>query len=134
MDGTKKKILLVDDDGTLRALYTDLLESAGFAVEPAVEGKEGLEKAMQGGYDLILLDILLPGLEGTQILEQLKQNPPQIPNGPILMLTNTDQVEVLEKCKSLGAAGAIIKSTVVPNQLMQHIRGYLKKEAINSST
>jgi len=124
----KGKVLLVDDDGTLRALYVDVLEREGLQVDQAVEGKEGLEKAKQGGYDLVLLDFLLPGLEGTQILKELKENPPQKANGPIVMLTNSDQVEVIEKCKALGAAGAIIKSTVVPDQLVQRIQGYLKDQ------
>ncbi len=128
------KILLVDDDSTLRLLYVDTLESAGFQVDQAVEGKEGLEKAKNGGYDLILLDYLLPGLEGTQILEQLRQNPPPVPNGPAVMLTNTDQAEVLDKCKELGAAGVIIKSALTPDQLIFHIRKYLKTKKDSQET
>ena len=127
MEGKKKKILLVDDDGTLRTLYVDLLEREGFQVDQAVEGKEGLEKAKSGGYDLILLDILLPGLEGPQILEALKHKPSAKPNGPIVMLTNQDQPEVLKKCLDLGASGAIIKSNTPPEQLAQQVKKYLTK-------
>lgn len=121
-----KKILLVEDDGTLARLYTDFLESEGYVVEQAVEGKEGLQKAKNGGFDLILLDILLPGLQGDEILEELKNTPPSTPNGPIVMLTNQSQPEVLNKCHELGAAGEIIKSEITPDKFIQSIRGYLQ--------
>lgn len=122
-----KKVLLVEDDGTLRSLYTDLLESEGFKVDQAVEGEEGLTKLKNGGWDLVLLDVLLPGLEGPQILEKLAQAPPIKSNGPIVMLTNQDSSEVLNKCRDLGAAGAIIKSSVPTDQFIRHVRSYLAK-------
>jgi CheY-like chemotaxis protein len=124
MSSSKKRVLLVEDDGTLSALYTDLLESEGYKVEHAVEGKEGLQKAKEGGYDLILLDILLPGLQGTEILKHLHQKPPIQPNGPIVVLTNQDQEDILQKCRKLGAAGEIIKSNVTQDQFMQRILEY----------
>ncbi len=127
MAQTRAKILLVDDDGSLRTLYTDLLESEGFTVEQAVEGKEGLEKLQKGGYSLALLDILLPGLEGTQILKELKESPSNKPNGPLIMLTNRNEPELLDKCASLGAAGSIIKSEVAPDQFVDKVRSFLNK-------
>lgn len=125
MGNAKKRILLIEDDGTLRTLYTDLLETQGFEVEHAVEGNEGFQKAREGGYDLILLDILLPGLQGQEVLEKLRQHPPIQANGPIVMLTNQNQKEVLEQCHNLGAAGEIIKSSIKPDQLIQRINEYL---------
>lgn len=124
----KKRVLLVEDDGTLRRLYGDILESEGYLVEPAVEGNEGFTKAREGGFDLILLDILLPGMQGHKILERLKQHPPQSPNGPIVMLTNQSDENMLRKCRDLGAAGEIIKSDISPDIFVHHIRGYLKQE------
>lgn len=121
-----KKILLVEDDGTLRKLYTDFLETEGCLVEHAVEGNEGLEKAKSGGYDLILLDILLPGLKGQEILRALRDSPPATPNGPMVMLTNQSQQSVLDECRKLGAAGEIIKSEITPDKFGQTIQAYLK--------
>jgi len=121
----KKRILLVEDDGTLRRLYTDALQADGFAVDQAVEGKEGLLKARNGGYNLILLDILLPGLQGTEILERLRTQPPLKTNGPVVMLTNQSQPEVLRRCHELGAIGEIIKSDITPKEFIQFVRGFL---------
>lgn len=129
MTGKNGAILLVEDDGSLRTLYTDLLESEGFSVEHAVEGKQGLEKLQKGGYSLTLLDILLPGLEGPQILSQLKKSPPQKKNGPIVMLTNRSEPELLEKCRSLGAVGVIIKSEVSPQQFVDKVKTYMTEQS-----
>lgn len=122
----KKKILLIEDDGTLRTLYTDIFEKEGYEVTQAVEGEEGLEKLKEGGYDLTLIDILLPRLEGTKILEKFKNNPPLKPNGPIVMLTNQEQDDTLQKCLTLGAAGVIIKSSITLDELLHKVKTYLK--------
>ena len=121
----RKRILLVEDDGTLRTLYTDALQADGFEVDQAVEGKEGLLKARNGGYNLILLDILLPGLQGPEILEGLRTQPPMKANGPVVMLTNQSQPEILRQCHELGAVGEIIKSDVTPKEFIQFVRGFL---------
>jgi CheY-like chemotaxis protein len=129
MVDAKKRVLLVEDDGTLRTLYTDLLESHGLDVEQAVEGNEGFQKAKEGGYDLILLDILLPGLQGQEILEKLRQEPPIQSNGPIVMLTNQDQKDILQKCHELGAAGEIIKSATTQDQLVKRVLEYIGSQS-----
>jgi len=125
MESEGKRVLLIEDDGTLRTLYRDELESAHFVVEEAIEGNEGLRKSSEGGYDVILMDILLPGLKGPQILERLQTNPPKRPNGMILMLTNQSDPDVLEKCRFYGAKGAIIKSKATPKQIVEKMRDYL---------
>lgn len=129
MEGRRKKILLVEDDGTLRRLYTDFLEREGFQVEHAVEGNEGYAKITSGGFDLILLDILLPGMQGQAILERLREASPLQPNGPIVMLTNQSEDHLLRKCRDLGAAGEIIKSNITPDTFIQRIRAFLTQKA-----
>ncbi|MCH7951264.1 response regulator [Patescibacteria group bacterium] len=128
MRNSKKKVLLIEDDGMLRTLYTDLLEAEGLEVEQAVEGNEGMKRASEGGYDLILLDILLPGMQGQEILKKLREKPPIQPNGPIVMLTNQSQKEVLDECRELGAAGEIIKSETEQDQFIQLIHKYLDSQ------
>lgn len=127
MTRLKKRILLIEDDGTLRQLYIDSFEQAGFKVEHAVEGNEGFAKLQEGGFDAALVDLLLPGIQGTQILERLQKNPPKVANGPIIILTNQDQQEVSTKCLKLGAAGVIIKSSITPDNLIGEVRNYLKE-------
>lgn len=123
-------MLLVEDDGTLRTLYVDLLEHEGFDVDQAVEGNEGLAKAKTGGYDIILLDLLLPGISGQQILETLKDTPPPIPNGPIIVLTNQEQPEILTRCQESGAKGVIIKSRIAPDQFVPSILSFVEKKDV----
>ena len=66
-----QKILLVDDDQFIREIYEELLKKAGYEVDTAVDGKEGYEKILNGGYNLILLDVMLPFLDGIGILDEL---------------------------------------------------------------
>ncbi|KKR83187.1 MAG: hypothetical protein UU29_C0007G0057 [Candidatus Daviesbacteria bacterium GW2011_GWA2_40_9] len=69
------KILIVDDDDDIRNIYKDYLTANGFKVELATNGQEGLSKILQGGYDLILLDIMMPKIDGLGILRRLKEKP-----------------------------------------------------------
>ncbi|TSC63593.1 MAG: Fis family two component sigma-54 specific transcriptional regulator, partial [Microgenomates group bacterium Gr01-1014_93] len=77
----KKKILIVEDDQFLREFYEELLQGEGYSVDAAADGDQGLTKISQGGYDLILLDIMLPKKDGMQILRELRVKPPAEFNG-----------------------------------------------------
>jgi DNA-binding response OmpR family regulator len=76
-------ILLVDDDAELTSLLGEFLHREGFSVEAAHEGSRGLEKALQPGVDLVVLDVMLPGIDGFEILRRLRQKS----KVPVLMLT-----------------------------------------------
>lgn len=121
-----KKILIVEDDQFLREFYQELLTIEGFLIETAQEGEEAALKIKNGGYDLILLDIMLPKKDGLQILEELKNNPPSTPNGPIVVLTNIGQDATIQKCFDLGATGYMVKSALNPDQVLVEINNYLK--------
>lgn len=123
MSDAKKKVLLVEDDGTLRTIYTDLLEAEGYKVDHVVEGEEGLEKIRQGNYDLVLLDILLPGLDGAKILKFLRQDSLTNKGTKIVMLTNQSDPETLDKCRQLGAV--IVKSDVPSENFAPAVNKYL---------
>ena len=121
----KKRILVIEDEAFLRDLYIEILSDAGFTVESAIDGQEGLKKIQQGGYDLILLDIVLPKMDGIEILKALKNNPPANPNGSIVMLTNLGQEAVISEGVSLGVRGHIIKSDYTPEQLVNEVKHLL---------
>ncbi|HZE86723.1 MAG TPA: response regulator, partial [Methylomirabilota bacterium] len=72
-----KKILLVDDDQYIREVYLEVLQDAGYDVDTGINGEEGFAKMHQGGYDLILLDIMMPKVDGIGVLDNLAKNPPQ---------------------------------------------------------
>lgn len=125
----QQKILLIEDDQLVREAYEESLRSAGYQVDSAVDGEEGLNKARVGGYDLIFLDIMLPKLDGLGILRGLRENPPTVKNGPILLLTNLSHDPVITEGINLGASSALIKSDIDPGQLIAAAKGYLEASA-----
>lgn len=129
MDGSDagKRILIVEDDQFLREFYQELLQSEGFIVDTAPDGEVGLQKAKEGGFHLILLDIMLPKKDGIQILRDIKLQPPAKSNGPIVVLTNLGQDAIIKQCFDLGAAGYLIKSALNPDQVLTEIHTYLQK-------
>lgn len=129
MGNTPKRILLVEDDQLLRDLYNELLTDEGFIVDQAADGEQGLTKATEGGYDLVLLDIMLPKMDGLAILKTIKENPPKNTNGPIVMLTNLGQDSLIKEGFSNGASGYLIKSALTPDQVLHEVRTFLAKNS-----
>lgn len=123
-----KKILIVEDDEVLRNFYLELLTAEGFQVVEAVDGTVGEKLIWQGGFDLIILDIVLPRKDGMEILRNLRKTKPASPNGPIVILTNLGQESIVKEAFLLGAAGYIIKSAFNPDQILGEIRNFLGKK------
>lgn len=123
-----KKILIVEDDEVLRNFYLELLTAEGFQVVEAVDGTEGEKLIWQGGFDLIILDIVLPRKDGMEILRNLRKTKPARPNGPIVILTNLGQESIVKEAFLLGATGYIIKSAFNPDQILGEIRNFLGKK------
>jgi len=126
MADTQKKILLVEDDEFLRDFYHELLTSEGHTVDVAADGEIGWEKIHQGGWNLVLLDIMLPKKDGLHILQDLKDNPAKTPNGPIVALTNLGHDTVINQAFSLGATGYLVKSALNPDQVLEEVHKYLE--------
>lgn len=120
-----KKILVVEDDDSLRSLYLTILQDAGFAVDTAAEGNAALAMLQKGGYDLVLLDIMMPGMDGLTVLEKLSASPPANPNLHIVILSNVGQDEAIAKAMSLGAQGYLIKSDYTPGQVVEQVNIFL---------
>lgn len=121
------RILVVEDDQFLRDLYNELLTEEGYTVELAGDGEEGHMKASAGGFDLVLLDIMLPKIDGLEVLRRLKNTPPKVHNGPVVLLTNLGQDAIIKEGFSLGATGYIIKSAMTPDQVLNEVKVFLKK-------
>lgn len=121
-----KRILIVEDDQFLREFYQELLTSEGFVVDTASDGEIALQKMLEGGFNLVLLDIMLPKKDGLQILRDYKQSSPKMTNGPIVILTNIGQDAVIKTCFDLGASGYMIKSALDPDQVLIEVNNYLK--------
>lgn len=120
------KVLIIEDELDVQKLYRDMLLDAGFEVDVASDGVEGLSKAREGGYNLILLDIVMPKLDGMGVLEGLKVSPPLQKNGPIVVLTNVDEDTSVKKALELGVRGYIVKANVNPEQFVFEVKNYLR--------
>lgn len=122
-----KKILIVEDDQFTADLYRKLLEEEGFLVDVAEDGEKGLMKLQLGGYDLCLLDIVMPGKDGLSVLQDLKKKPPAQTNGPIVMLTVMGQDAFIKTALENGAVGYLIKTSLTPEQVLHEVRVFLQK-------
>ncbi len=120
----KKKLLLVEDDLFLRDLYNETLSTAGYEVDLAVNGQEAYDKIKAGGYDLVLLDIVLPIMDGIQVMEKLNEEQVQLTNKCTVFLTNLDNEADIKKALDLGN-GYIIKSQITPADLLNEVKNYL---------
>ena len=110
MNSSQLKILLIDDNQDIRDLMRLMLEKAGHLVFEAEDGSKGLTKAREIKPDLILLDVMMPGLSGFQVLEQLRQEKDsQLREVPTLMITAKSQSEDIDRALELGATGYIVK-------------------------
>lgn len=117
-----QKILIVDDDEYLRDLYKEVLSDAGYEVDAVDNGENGLLKLEDGGYDLTLLDVVMPKLDGLGVLKKLKESSPKNPNGPIVLLTNLAHDPIVQEALNLGAARYIIKTDITPDQLVEEVK------------
>lgn len=121
------KILIVEDEEYLRELYQEVLSDQGYFVDTAENGNEGLAKIQQGGWDLVMLDIILPGIDGISIMRQIKASPAKLPNKKIIFLTNLDKDKEMQEGLALGD-GYFIKSQITPGNLVEQIKAYINIE------
>lgn len=122
----QSKILVVEDDLFLRELYTDILTAEGYKVESAQDGEEALQKIKVGGYNLVLLDIIMPKMDGLEVMRQIQNSPPQNPNKCVVFLTNLDKDEEIKTALKLGQ-GYLIKSQITPGSLVEEVKNYISK-------
>ncbi|HCC22496.1 hypothetical protein A2480_04480 [Candidatus Uhrbacteria bacterium RIFOXYC2_FULL_47_19] len=122
----KMTVLIVDDDAFLSGIYTTKLEMEGFRVVVARDGEEGLQAAKTEKPSIILLDVLMPKLDGFETLKRLKADS-ETKSIPVIMLTNLGQKEDIEQAKADGAEDYLIKAHFVPAEAVEKIRDILKK-------
>ena len=118
-------ILLVEDEVSLQQLYNELLLSEGYIVDTATDGSVALTMLQNGSYDLVLLDIRLPELDGLQILKKLTPDD-KIRNPKIYMMTQFDTQSIIEEAYSHGASGYLMKSALTPADVIQEVKAAFK--------
>lgn len=114
-----KRILIVDDAATVRMYHRNVLESTGYVVEEAMNGIEALEKALQDPFDLYIVDINMPKLDGYGFLRQLRGE--DIPQAPAIMVSTEAAAHDQTVAYRAGANGYLVKP-VKPVQLLTHVR------------
>ena len=122
-----KKILIIEDEADIRELYSQFLRESGFEVIEAVDGQVGFDLAIRGEWDLLLLDIMLPKMDGFEILKKLRESDAG-KNKPIVILTNLDTENIRQKGTDLGASGYVVKSDVSPRDVLETVQGFFSKE------
>ena len=125
-ENSKKKILIVEDDSFVMDIYQTKLGQSGYDVVGAANGLEALKKMESGTFDLILLDIIMPYMDGLEVLKKIKADEKN-KNLPIILLTNLSQKEEVDKGLGLGANDYLIKSHFTPSEVLEKIKGYLEK-------
>lgn len=121
----KKRILIVDDDGEILRSLKSILEFKGYIVETAENGREAIEKSKTRFFNLALLDIKLPDMEGTDLLVKMHRTTPKVMK---IMLTGYPTLENAVKAINLGADGYLIKP-VKPDALLKVIEEKLKEQS-----
>ncbi len=124
------RILLVEDEAPIAAVVKRGLERAGYQVEVAEDGLSGWERAIEGGFSLILLDLMLPGLDGLEICRRLRARRERT---PILMLTARDAVPERVRGLEVGADDYLPKPFAF-EELLARVRALLRREGVNKSS
>lgn len=120
-----KKILLIEDDPFLSSLLGNRLKKEGFELESVKRGSDAMKALRDKLPDLILLDIILPGKSGFEVMEDIKSEP-QIAQTPVMIISNLGQETDVERGKELGAVEYIIKAKTSIDELVEKIKDFLK--------
>lgn len=117
-----KRILLVEDEPLIINAYTQWLTREGYIIETAHDGKDGLQKAKGGSFDLILLDLILPKLDGFEFLERYRHH--DAPS-PVVVLSNLGQESDIARARELGAVDYLVKANHSLDSLGEKLQTYL---------
>jgi len=121
----KGKVVIVEDDSSILKMYQTSLQNDGYDVAGAKNGEDGVELVKKEKPDIVLLDIMMPKMDGFAVLEQLKSEE-STKNIPVIMLTNLSQDEDKERSNKLGAVDYLVKSDFTPMQVSEKIKKYLR--------
>lgn len=130
MSPTNEKILLVEDSDSMREVLSTKLEQEGYEVKAVATGKKGLDQTKTFMPDLIVLDLMLPRIEGLDVLEKLKGNE-QTDQIPVVIYSQVKDQDKVDKGMKIGAEGYFVKSESDLAGVIESIKSYLKMGSIN---
>lgn len=120
-----KTILIIEDDKFLRELIAQKLIKEGYDIIEAIDGEEGMKRVKEEKPNLVLLDLILPGIDGFEVLSRMKEDPSLAPI-PVIILSNLGQKDEIEKGIRLGAVDYLIKAHFTPGEIIEKIKNILK--------
>ncbi len=126
-EGKNKKILIVDDEPDLRMMFKDILSTYGYQIDEAADGVECLEKMSKDKFDLVLLDLMMPRMDGMEALTRIKQDKDKYGNAAILILTNLTSDVAIKEGFERKADGYLIKTELTPEEILKEIEKVFKK-------
>jgi len=124
-DNNKYHILLIEDEEMLANMYETKFQNEGYNIMKALDGESGLKLAQESKPDIILLDIIMPKMDGFSVLRSLKEND-KTKNIPVVLLTNLGQDEDIKKGNQMGASGYLVKANLTPAEVIKKVQEYLK--------
>ena len=122
----KKKILIVEDDNFVAEVYFAKLTEMGYEAILAQNGEEGIATLKKDKIDMILLDILMPIMNGMEMLEEIKKRE-DWKNIPVILLTNVGEKESIQKVREMGVKNYLIKSHFTPAEVIEKIESVFKE-------
>ncbi len=126
----QKKILMVEDDVAMREIVVHKLSTNGFLVKEADDGKAGIDLIIQEKPDIVLLDLMLPEVDGFQVLEAIRSNPdPKVANTPIIVLSNLWSNKDILKTKALKVQAYMVKAYFTTEEIMKKVNDVLANPA-----
>lgn len=115
------KILLVEDEASLRELYAAVLTDEGYDVSSAQDGESALRLLNTQVWDLIFLDIMLPRLDGVDVLRRVRNNV-NTKDTPVAIISNLDDYQIVKDCEELGITDYLVKADVTPDALINVVQ------------
>ncbi|MEK7139554.1 MAG: response regulator [Patescibacteria group bacterium] len=117
-------ILLVEDDQFLSGMYKTKFELEGFTIKTATDGWQGLQMAKDEHPDIVLLDIMMPKMDGFEVLKNMRASD-DMKNIPVILLTNLGQKDDVKKGLEIGADGYLIKAHFMPSEVVEKVKSVL---------
>lgn len=118
------KILIIEDDSFLQGLEVSKLKKSGYEVIVASSGEEGMKKISEPGIDLFLLDLVLPGYDGFEILKKIRETK-DLKKIPVIVFSNLSEDKDIKRALDLGATDFMVKSNFTLDELVEHIKKVL---------
>ena len=122
---SKQKVLIVEDEATLQKALQEVLTAEGYGVLSALDGLRGIEMAKEENPDLILLDIILPKMDGFEVLKELKSGE-KTKLIPVIILTNLSDISDIQKSLDLGATTYLVKADFSLEDVIKKVKDILK--------